>query len=318
MCYDRLSINEKAEKITMFGLFKSGLKEIQKVFSKTRSILGDKLRLLFNKPLDENRLEELEQILFEADLGSILTTSFVNHIRHHRSDNQAPIEILKNHAKTILATPPKVEGNPVTQSPQVILIVGVNGSGKTTSCAKLAHLYKKEGKNVLLAAADTFRAAASEQLTTWSQRLAIDCVKGSSGGDPSAVIFDAIHAATARQHHVVIADTAGRLQSKTHLMQELAKIKRVCHKAIPDAPHEIYLVLDATTGQNALDQAITFNTFTPLTGLILTKLDGSAKGGILLPIYHQLGIPIRYIGIGETIDALLPFAPTTYIDALFS
>ena len=170
----------------------------------------------------------------------------------------------------------------------------------------------------MLAAGDTFRAAAIEQLATWSDRLKLDCIKGTPGGDPSAIIFDALTAAKARGHDVVIADTAGRLHSKTDLMNELAKIKRVTEKVVPDAPHEIYLVLDATTGQNALDQAKTFNEFTPLTGLILTKLDGSAKGGIILSIYHQMGIPIRYIGIGEGADDFLPFSPEPYIDALFS
>ena len=200
----------------------------------------------------------------------------------------------------------------------MILVVGVNGSGKTTSCAKLSRLFQQDKKKVMLAAADTFRAAAIEQLDIWSQRLKIDCVKGKPGGDPSAVIFDALTAAKARQTDVVIADTAGRLQSKTELMEELAKITRVTKKVIPEAPHEIYLVLDATTGQNALDQAKIFNEFTPLTGLILTKLDGSAKGGIILSIYHRMGIPIRYIGIGEKEDDFIPFDPESYVDALFS
>ena len=170
----------------------------------------------------------------------------------------------------------------------------------------------------MLAAGDTFRAAAIEQLSTWADRLKLDCIKGSQGGDPSAIIFDALTAAKARGHDVVIADTAGRLQSKTDLMNELAKIKRVIEKVVPDAPHEIYLVLDASTGQNALDQAKIFNEFTPLTGLVLTKLDGSAKGGIILSIYHQMGIPIRYIGIGEEAEDFLPFVPEPYVDALFT
>ncbi len=302
----------------MFGLLKSGLNKIRKAFSKTRSILGDKIRSLLNGPLDEETLDELEQILFEADLGSTLAIEFVEYVRNYGKKYNHPIEAMKAHAEDILHKPPHVQGKVPTQSPKVILVVGVNGSGKTTSCAKLARLYKEEGKKVMLAAGDTFRAAAIEQLATWSDRLKLDCIKGTPGGDPSAIIFDALTAAKARGHDVVIADTAGRLHSKTDLMNELAKIKRVTEKVVPDAPHEIYLVLDATTGQNALDQAKTFNEFTPLTGLILTKLDGSAKGGIILSIYHQMGIPIRYIGIGEGADDFLPFSPEPYIDALFS
>lgn len=298
----------------MFGLLKSGLNKIRKAFSRTRSILGDRLRDLFRAPIDEETLDQLEQILYEADLGSSLTTEFVQHVK--RSDD--PIKAMKNYAEEILHKPPHVKGKDPQGPLKVILVVGVNGSGKTTSCAKLARIYKEEGKKVMLAAGDTFRAAAIEQLGTWAERLKIDCIKGKQGGDPSATIFDALSAAKARGHDVVIADTAGRLQSKTDLMNELAKIHRVTQKVVPDAPHEIYLVLDASTGQNALDQAKIFNEFTPLTGLILTKLDGSAKGGIILSIYHQMGIPIRYIGIGEGAEDFLPFTPEPYVDALFT
>ena len=201
---------------------------------------------------------------------------------------------------------------------KVILVVGVNGSGKTTSSAKLARLYQQKGEKVLLAAGDTYRAAAIEQLSLWAERLKIDCIKGMQGGDPSAILFDALTAAKARGHSVVIADTAGRLQSKQDLMQELSKIERVLKKVVPDAPHETFLVLDATTGQNAIDQAKVFHSFVPLTGLILTKLDGSAKGGIVLSIYHQMGIPIRYMGIGEKAEDFIPFNQDEYIEALFS
>jgi len=298
----------------MFDFLKSGFNKIRKAFSRTRSALGDKIRTLFRSPLSEATLEELEQILFEADLGSSLSLELVKEVR--KSDN--PIDALKTHAEMILAKPPRVQGKTPTTTPLVILIVGVNGSGKTTSCAKLARLYQEEGKKVLLAAGDTFRAAAIEQLQTWAERLKLDCIKGKPGSDPAAVIFDALTAAKARGHDIVIADTAGRLQSKSDLMNELAKVKRVIEKVIPEAPHEIFLVLDATTGQNALDQAKIFNEFTPLTGLILTKLDGSAKGGIILSIYHQMGIPIRFIGIGEKADDFVPFEPKSYVDALFT
>ena len=302
----------------MFRLLKSGFNKLRKAFSKTRSILGDKIQKLLKGPLDEETFDELEQILFEADLGSTLATEFVQYVKNYGKKYNHPIDAMKAHAEDILHKPPHVQGKKPTSSPKVILVVGVNGSGKTTSCAKLARIYKQEGKKVMLAAGDTFRAAAIEQLSTWSERLKIDCIKSAPGGDPSAIIFDALTAAKARGHDVVIADTAGRLQSKTDLMNELAKIKRVTEKVVPDAPHEIYLVLDATTGQNALDQAKIFNEFTPLTGLILTKLDGSAKGGIILSIYHQMGIPIRYIGIGEGAEDFLPFSPETYVGALFS
>ena len=308
----------------IFGLLKSGLSKIRRAFSKTRSVLGEKVRDLFGKPLDDETLDELEQILYEADLGSVLATDFVEHIRRFSRKNPGCnssqlIEAMKDHAQEILRQPPSVTGKiPEAGSPQMVLVVGVNGSGKTTSCAKLARLFQQDKKKVLLAAADTFRAAAIEQLDIWAQRLKIDCVKGKPKGDPSAVIFDALTAAKARATNVVIADTAGRLQSKTELMEELAKITRVTQKVVPDAPHEIYLVLDATTGQNAIDQAKIFNQFTPLTGLILTKLDGSAKGGIILSIFHQMGIPVRFIGIGEKEDDFIPFEPESYIDALFS
>ncbi|MCK4935197.1 MAG: signal recognition particle-docking protein FtsY, partial [Simkaniaceae bacterium] len=227
------------------------------------------------------------------------------------------IHLLKEKAKLILndiKEPLKEEPS----SPKMILIVGVNGSGKTTSIAKLAYRFQKKKQKVLLAAGDTFRAAATEQLEIWAKRTKTEIVKGIPGGDPSSVIFDALTAAKARGLDLVLADTAGRLQSKTELMEELAKIKRVSDKVIPGAPHEIYLVLDATTGQNAVDQAKIFNEFTPLTGLILTKLDGSAKGGVILSIYHQMGIPVKYIGVGEQMDDLVPFNVENYIEALFA
>ena len=205
----------------------------------------------------------------------------------------------------------------MTPSPRVLLIVGVNGSGKTTSIAKLARAYQSEGKKVLLAAGDTFRAAAIEQLSTWSERLGVDIIKSKPGADPSAVAFDALTAAQARDCDIVLIDTAGRLQNKVDLMQELEKIKRVCQKVIPSAPHETLLVLDATTGQNAIDQATLFHQVTPLSGIILAKLDGSAKGGIILSIYQKLKIPVLWVGTGEGPDDLEPFDPATYADSLF-
>ena len=302
----------------MFSLLKSGFKRLQKIFSKTRLILGDQLHTLFKGPLDEETFEKLEEILFEADLGALLAAEFAQQVTKSRSTSKSPMEVLKAYAEKILSAPPLIQGKKATCPPQVILIVGVNGSGKTTSCAKLAHLYQKEGKRVILASGDTFRAAATQQLSLWAKKLGIDCVKGSPGGDPASVIFDTLLAAKTRGHDVVIADTAGRLHSKTDLMEELSKIKRVIERSIPEAPHEIYLVLDATTGQNAIDQAKTFHSFTPLSGLILTKVDGSAKGGALLSIYHQMRLPIRYLGTGERLKDFVPFSPKLYVDALFS
>src|SRR3990167_9851303 len=216
----------------MFDLLKSGLNKIRKAFAKTRSDLGEKIRIIFSKPLDEETLDELEQILFEADLGTTLALEFVEMIRKYARKNPSSstddlIQAMKTYALEILKKPPSVQSKASMKSPHVILIVGVNGSGKTTSVAKLAKIYQNEGKKVLLAAGDTFRAAAIEQLSTWSERLKIDCVKGQPNSDPSSIIYDALTAALARNADIVIADTAGRLQSKTDLMHELAKIKRV-------------------------------------------------------------------------------------------
>lgn len=308
----------------MLGLFRSGLSKIGEALSKTRALFGDKLRSFFKGPLSEEKLEELEQLLYEADLGSTLSLQFAERVSSFakKNPNSSPEDLLKEMqvvAAEILTKPPASHPKTVpVGSPKMILIVGVNGSGKTTTTAKLAHLYQKEGKKVLLAAGDTFRAAGSKQLDTWASTLKIDCVKGGDKGDPSAVIFDALTAGKARGVDIVLADTAGRLQSKTDLMQELSKIKRVSEKVVEHAPHETLLVLDATTGQNGIDQARTFHSFTPLTGLILTKLDGSAKGGIILSIYQELRIPVLYIGVGEKIDDLLSFDAESYIKALFT
>ena len=308
----------------MFGLLKSGLSRLQHALTKTRFILGDRLKKLFKGPLDEATLEELEEVLFEADLGAKVTCEAIEHVRkmartHPQATAKDLLEEIKKFAKDLLAKPSHVQTSKApAETPRVFLLVGVNGSGKTTTAAKLAHHFKKKKEKVLLAAGDTFRAAAIEQLDGWAHKLGIECVRGASRGDPAAVVFDALSAAKKRGITVVIADTAGRLQSKTHLMEELAKIKRTCHKVIPDAPHETFLVVDATTGQNALDQAKTFHSFAPLTGLIVSKLDGSAKGGIVLSIYRELGVPIRYIGIGEKVHDLIPFDLESYVDALFA
>lgn len=308
----------------MLNFFKTSFQKIKGALAKTRSLLSQKLSALFKEPWTEESFEKLEQILYEADLGSECSLELAELVRSYWRKNpgasqEALISFLRDQALKILQAPPKVAPKtPLAGEPTVILIVGVNGSGKTTSIAKLANLYKQEGKKVLLAAGDTFRAAAMEQLTTWANRLDLPIVKSSPGSDPSAVAFDALTAAKSRQLDLAIIDTAGRLQNKTDLMKELEKVCRVMKKVIPDAPHETFLVLDATSGQNAIDQAEIFHSFTPLTGIILAKLDGSAKGGIALAIYQKLGIPIRWIGVGEQLEDLMPFDASAYADALFS
>lgn len=307
----------------MFNFLKSGYEKIKRALGKTHSALSMRIKALLGKPWNEETFDQLEQILFEADLGTQCASFFVDKLRSRlrTSPTNAIQEILKIfHAETlsILSTAHQVQPKtPAPGEPHVVLIVGVNGSGKTTSIAKLSKHFQKEGKKVLVAAGDTFRAAAIEQLSTWAERLQIDIVKSSPGSDPSAVAFDALTAAKARGVDVVLIDTAGRLQNKTDLMKELEKIRRTCSKVISEAPHETLLILDATTGQNAIDQAKIFNEVTPLNGIILAKLDGSAKGGIVLSIYQQLGIPVRWVGTGESADDLEPFDPSAYADSLF-
>lgn len=306
----------------ILNFLKGSYEKLKKALSKTSSVLGHKLRALFVKPLDEETLEQLERVLYEADLGVKMSSELTQKIRdfHIRHPHSTPEDLLKEIQRDIVEmmkhnTPPKKVTHPTT--PHVILIVGVNGNGKTTSVAKLAKLYQSQGKKVLLAAADTFRAAAVEQLERWAHKIGIDIVKGAAKSDPASVAFDAVTAAIARQADILIIDTAGRLHTKTNLMQELEKIKRSCHKVRPSSPHEILLVLDATTGQNAIDQASIFHKHTPITGLILTKLDGTAKGGIVIGIQQQLGIPIQYIGFGESLEDFESFNTETFVQALF-
>lgn len=307
----------------VLNFLKSGYKKVKDALAKTGSVLGNKLRNLFSGGLDENTLEKLEQLLYEADLGLQTATELTQKVRQlHASnpslDGDALIASIRTEIlKTLSQQSTQLASIPPEQGPMVVLIVGVNGNGKTTSVAKLAKYFKDQQKKVLIGGADTFRAAAMEQLETWANRLEVDIVKGHAKSDPAAVVFDALAAGKSRSADVVLIDTAGRLHTKTALMQELEKIRRSCKKLSPQAPHETLLVLDATTGQNAIDQAKTFNQFTPITGLILTKLDGSAKGGIIVSIYRQLGIPVKFIGLGEGIDDLEPFQPESFVNALF-
>lgn len=268
------------------------------------------LKKLFSKK--EWNYEELEQTLFEADLGAELAAEIVEKVRKVPQNEAIPL--VKKHILSLFPTQP----TPIIHSPHIILLVGVNGSGKTTTLAKLAQKYRSEGKQVLIAAADTFRAAAIEQLEIWATKLGVSIIKAKPKSDPSAVAFDAVQAALARKADILLIDTAGRLQNKTDLMHELSKIRRTIQKLVPSAPHETLLVLDATIGQNAIDQAKTFHTFTPISGIVLTKLDGSAKGGIAAALQREAKLPIRWIGLGESAQDLQPFNPETYVEELFS
>lgn len=301
--------------------FKSSFNKVKSALSRARSYLSHTLSSLFQGKINEQTLEDLEKLLYEADFGVQTASDLTNKIREVHKKNpsfttQDYIQALKNEILELLKKFTPKEST-TTDSPEVILIVGVNGNGKTTSVAKLAHLYTQNGKKVLVAAADTFRAAAIDQLDMWAQKIHVDIVKGMPKSDPASVAFDAVSAGKSRQKDVVIIDTAGRLHTKTHLMQELEKIKRSCKKVSPNAPHETFLVLDATTGQNAIDQAKEFNKFTPITGLILTKLDGTAKGGIVIAIQRELGIPVKFIGTGEGMDDLHVFDSESFITNLF-
>lgn len=299
---------------------KSSYNNVKKALAKTGSLIGNKLRQLFQGKIDEETLEQLEELLYEADLGVEYAHELTEKVRQQLRQNPAlNSEQLIEYLRGQLLLPIQshtAEMTQVKEGPLVILVVGVNGNGKTTSVAKLAHRYHAEGKKVLIAAADTFRAAAIEQLEMWAHRLGIEIVKGAPKSDPAAVAFDAVSAGKARQADVVIIDTAGRLHTKTPLMQELEKIRRSCRKTVADAPHETLLVLDATTGQNAVDQAKIFNQFTPITGLVLTKLDGTAKGGIVLSLQRKLGISVKFIGVGEGAEDLQPFSPEEFVSAI--
>lgn len=298
-----------------FDKLKAGL-------AKTKQNLIDKIdEVVFDRKIDESTLEEIEEILLASDIGTKATTDIISKIRekikndqlHHSEDMRL---VIKREMIRLLGNSQSLKIS--KDRPFVILTVGVNGVGKTTTIGKLASRYKSEGYSVLIAAADTFRAAAIEQIEIWAKRSGAELIKHQSGSDPAAVAFDAIEAAKHRGIDIVIIDTAGRLHTKSPLMEELKKITRVIKKSVPEAPHETLLVVDATTGQNAIRQAHIFNEAIGITGIVLTKLDGTAKGGIVFAIYKEFNIPIKLIGIGEGIDDLRDFEPESFVKAIFN
>lgn len=295
--------------------------KIRKGLTKTKEGAGGRLRGIFGgyTKAGEEFFEELEETLILADVGANVAMKATDELRDRaKRDKLDSAEELRGAFEDILREILESgETAPKQGSPLVILVIGVNGVGKTTTIGKLAAQYVAEGKNVLLCAADTFRAAAADQLEIWSERAGCKIVRQSEGSDPAAVVFDACAAAKARGVDVLICDTAGRLQNKQNLMNELSKISKVIDRELPDAARETYLVIDATTGQNGLEQAKQFDASAELTGLVLTKLDGTAKGGIVIAIADAMKVPVRYIGVGEQIDDLMPFEAKGFVDALF-
>ena len=311
---------------TLFGSVEpepSLLEKLKSGVQKTRAGLVNALEdaLQGRKEIDAGLLDELESTLISADIGVRTTEEILERIRQrverHQLGDAAELKgLIREHLLEILAASERAPAH-VAEPPAVILMVGVNGSGKTTTIGKLAQRFRNEHRSVLLCAADTFRAAAIDQLEVWAERSGAQVVRQGPGSDPSAVVFDAVQAAKARKVDCVIVDTAGRLQTKEHLMAELHKMTRTARKVIPDAPHEVLLVLDSTTGQNGLEQARKFTESSGVTGIVLTKLDGTAKGGIVVAIARELNLPIRYVGIGEKVDDLLPFDSEKFIESLF-
>jgi fused signal recognition particle receptor len=312
---------------TLFGSVEqepSLLEKLKSGVQKTRAGLVTALEdaLQGKKEIDAGLLDELENTLIGADMGVRTTEEILERIRqrvdrHMVGDAAELRNLIREHLLEILQASERAPAR-VAEPPAVILVVGVNGSGKTTTIGKLASRFKNEQRSALLCAADTFRAAAIEQLEIWGERTGTPVIRQAANSDPSAVLFDALHAAKARKVDYVIVDTAGRLQTKANLMAELEKMSRTAKKVIPDAPHEVLLVLDATTGQNGLEQARKFTESSGVTGIVLTKLDGTAKGGIVVAIARELNLPIRYIGVGEKADDLLPFDSEAFVESLFS
>lgn len=300
------------------------LERMKEAVTRTRENLAERIEevVSFNKEIDSNTLDDLEATLISADLGTATTQQVLDKLREKADRKQIGNvyelkRLLKEELLAILnaaVRPARTVSNP----PEVILVVGVNGTGKTTTIGKLAGVLRSQGKTVLLCAADTFRAAAIDQLEIWGGRTGTEVIRTKPGGDPAAVLFDALQAASARHTDYVIVDTAGRLHTKANLMSELEKMQRTAQRIIPGAPHETLLVMDATTGQNGLQQARLFTQSAGVTGIVLTKLDGTAKGGVVVAISRELGLPVRYVGVGEKPGDLLPFDPKEFVDSLFA
>jgi len=303
----------------------SFIERMKEAVSRTRENLAERIEdvVSLGKEIDRSTLDDLEATLIGADLGTTTTHEVLEKLREKADRKQIKdVNELKRLLKEeLLAILTSTSSRPVTKvdgTPEVILVVGVNGTGKTTTIGKLAQVFRGQGKTVLMCAADTFRAAAIEQLEIWGQRTGTEVIKTKAGGDPSAVLFDALQSASARKTDYVIVDTAGRLHTKQNLMLELEKMKRTAQRIVPGAPHETLLVMDATTGQNGLQQARQFTQSSGVTGIVLTKLDGTAKGGVVVAISRELGLPVRYVGVGEKAGDLLPFDPKEFVESLFA
>jgi fused signal recognition particle receptor len=303
----------------------SFLERMKEAVTRTRENLSERIEeaVSFSKEIDRHTLDELEATLIGADLGTTTTKEVLEKLREKADRKQIKdVEELKRLLKEeLLAILTSANVRPVQRvdgTPEVIMVVGVNGTGKTTSIGKLAQVFRSQGKTVLLCAADTFRAAAIEQLEIWGERTGTEVIRTKAGGDPAAVLFDALQSASSRHTDYVVVDTAGRLHTKANLMAELEKMRRTAQRIIPGAPHETLLVMDATTGQNGLQQARQFTGSAGVTGIVLTKLDGTAKGGVVVAICRELGLPVRYVGVGEKAGDLLPFDPKDFVDSLFS
>jgi fused signal recognition particle receptor len=315
---------------TLFGSLdeeqKPGLFDrMKEAVTRTRENLSQRIEevVSFGKEIDRATLDDLEATLIGADLGNTTTREVLDKLREKADRKQIRNadelkRLLKEELLTILNASNTRPVQKVDGTPEVILVVGVNGTGKTTTIGKLSQVFRSQGKTVLLCAADTFRAAAIEQLEIWGQRTGTEVIRTKAGGDPAAVLYDALQAASARHSDYVIVDTAGRLHTKTNLMAELDKMRRTAQRIIPGAPHETLLVMDATTGQNGLQQARQFTEAAGVTGIVLTKLDGTAKGGVVVAISRELGLPVRYVGVGEKAGDLLPFNSKDFVDSLFA
>ncbi|HEX4488375.1 MAG TPA: signal recognition particle-docking protein FtsY [Terriglobales bacterium] len=313
---------------TLFGSYEEtpGLFDrMKQAVTRTRDNLAERIEeaVAFTKEIDRSTIDDLEGILLSADLGTTTTQEVLQKLRE-KVDRKLVKDVpelkrlLKEELLEILNSANRMRMQRVDGVPEVIMVVGVNGTGKTTTIGKLSQVFRSQGKTVLMCAADTFRAAAIEQLEIWGQRTGTEVIHTRAGGDPAAVLFDALQAATARKTDYVIVDTAGRLHNKTNLMLELEKMKRTAQRIIPGAPHETLLVMDATTGQNGLQQARQFTQSAGVTGIVLTKLDGTAKGGVVVAISRELGLPVRYVGVGEQVGDLLPFNPRDFVESMFA